>query len=184
MRTHRLAIFALIALGALALAGCYDGNSTADTVAPVMISTDVTLGPTFSVMSANLDVTVPTLTFNSKAKSPTGKLSAQDDVTLTEWVTTCSRTDGGTVASPQSTKFRTVYVAAGGSATLADTSIFPHELFQQVPLVQLLPGNDGFDKETGKTNIRQQLHVEVFGKTVAGKSVSTSFDVTIEFSYQ
>ena len=184
MRTHRLAIFALIGLGALALAGCYGGNDSADTVAPVMITTDVTVGPTFSIMSANLDVTVPTLTFNSKAKSPTAKLSVQDDVTLTEWVTTCSRTDGATVASPQSRKFRTVYISAGGSATLADTSIFPHELFQQVPLVQLLPGNDGFDKETGKTNIRQQLHVEVFGKTVAGRDVSTSFDVTIDFSYQ
>jgi hypothetical protein len=183
MRTHRLAIFALIGLGALALAGCYDGNSTADTVAPVIISTDVTLGPTFSVMRAELDVTVPTLTFNSKAKSPTGKLSAQDDVTLTEWVTTCTRADGGTVASPEWRKYRTVYVAAGGASSLADTSIFPSEYFQKMPLAQLLPGGTGFDQETGQTNIRQRLHVEVFGKTVAGRDVSTSFDVTINFSY-
>jgi hypothetical protein len=182
MRTYRLAVFALIALGALGVAGC-GANRSADTAAPVLIITDVTLGPTFCLVSANVDITVPTLTFNSRGKSPHSTLSAQDDVVLTEWVTTCSRTDGGTVVSPQSRKFRTVYVAAGGSASLADTSIFPHELFQQLPLLQLFPENGGFDKETGKTNIRQKLHVEVFGKTVAGKTVSTSFDVTIDFSY-
>jgi len=183
MRTHRLAIFALIGLGALALAGCYDGNSTADTVAPVMITTDLTLAPTFSVMSGGADVTVPTLTFTSRAKSPSATLSQQDDVTLTEWVTTCTRADGGTVASPEWRKYRTVYVASGGTASLVDTSIFPSEYFQKMPLAQLLLGGTGFDQETGQTNIRQRLHVEVFGKTVAGRDVSTSFDVTINFTY-
>ena len=37
------------------------------------------------------------------------------------------------------------------------------------PLNQLFPENGGFDKETGKHNIRQRLHIEIFGKTVAGK---------------
>jgi hypothetical protein len=52
-----------------------------------------------------------------------------------------------------------------------------------MPLVQLLPGNDGFDKETGKTNIRQRLHIEIFGKTVAGKQISVAFDVDVNFVY-
>ena len=53
MRTHRLAVFALIALGALALAGCYGSNETADTEAPVFLSEDITEGP------ADVDISVP-----------------------------------------------------------------------------------------------------------------------------
>jgi len=53
----------------------------------------------------------------------------------------------------------------------------------QPPLHQLYPANGGFDKETNKTNIRQRLHIEVFGKTVAGKKVSLVFDVNLNFFY-
>jgi hypothetical protein len=184
MRTHRLAIFALIGLGALALAGCYDGNSTADTVAPVFLSVNIPEGVADVDISVPIDVIIPTMTINSHAKSPSVKLSAQDDVILTEWVTTCTRTDGGTIASPVFHNFNlTVYVGAGGAASLTNFRIFPSDYFKQAPLVQLFPENGGYDKETNKTNIRQRLHIEVFGKTVAGKAVSLAFDVNLNFFY-
>ena len=183
MRTHRLAIFALIGLGALALAGCYDGNSTADTVAPVFLSVNIPeLNPEVSI-SKGADVAVATVTFASKAKSPTGTLSAQDDVILSEWVVTCTRTDGGTMASPQWQNSYTVYVPAGGSAPVTNLRVFPAEYFQQAPLYQLFPQNGGFDKETNKTNIRQRLHIEGFGQTVAGKKISVAFDLNFNFAY-
>jgi hypothetical protein len=184
MRTHRLAIFALIGLGALALAGCYDGNSTADTEAPVFLSTTVEPGPAEVSMSAGADVTIEALTITSHPKSPSVTLSAQDDVILTQWVVTCTRTDGGTVASPQWQNFYTAYVPANGTATLANYRIFPAEYFSQAPLYQLFPQNGGIDKETSNTNIRQKLHIEIFGKTVAGKAISVAFDVNLKFAYQ
>ena len=183
MRTHRLAIFALIGLGALAMAGCYNGNSTADTSAPVFLSTTVEPGPAEVSMSAGADITIEVLTITSHAKSPSVTLSAQDDVILTEWVITCSRTDGGTVASPQWQNFYTAYVPANGTATLGNYRIFPANYFSQAPLYQLFPENGGFDKETSNTNIRQRLHIEVFGKTVAGKAISVAFDVNLNFVY-
>ena len=183
MRTHRLAIFALIGLGALALAGCYDGNSTAETEAPVFLSSQVQPGPADVVMSGGVDVTIENLIISSHAKSPSVTLSAQQDVLLTDWVITPIRTDGGTVASPQWQNSYSVYVPAGGSTSVANYRIFPAEYFQQAPLYQLFPENGGYDKETNKTNIRQRLHIEVFGKTVAGKAVSLVFDVNLNFVY-
>ena len=185
MRTHRLAIFALIGLGALAMAivGCYDGNSTADTVAPVFLSSQVQPGPADVVMSGGVDVTIENLIISSHAKSPSVTLSAQQDVLLTDWVITPIRSDGGTMASPQWQNSYSVYVPAGGSTSVLNYRIFPAEYFLQPPLYQLFPGNGGFDKETGNTNIRQRLHIEVFGKTVAGKAVSLVFDVNLNFVY-
>jgi len=184
MKTHRLAVFALIALGALAMAGCYDGNETADTEAPVFLSQNITEGVADVEISVLTDVVIPNMTVQSHPKSPSVVLSPQDDVILSEWVVTCVRTDGGTAVSPAWHNFnQTVYVPAGGNANLLNYRIFPFEYFSQPPLHLLYPANGGFDPETGKTNIRQRLHIEVFGKTVAGKKVSLVFDVNLNFFY-
>jgi hypothetical protein len=182
MRTYRLAVFALIALGALGVAGC-GGNRSANTEAEVFLSTQVQPGPADVVMSGGLDVTIDTLTITSHPKSPTVVLSAQDDAILDQWVVTCTRTDGGTVASPSWQNFYTVYIPANGSTQLSNYRIFPADYFLQAPLYQLFPGNGGFDKETGNTNIRQKLHIEIFGKTVAGKKISAVLDVNLNFTY-
>jgi hypothetical protein len=184
MRTHRLAVFALIALGALALAGCYGSNESADTEAPVFLSENITEGPADVDISVPVDVVIPTMTIQSHGKSPSAVLSAQDDVVLTDWVMTCTRTDGGTVVSPVAHDFNlTVYVPAGGTANLKNFVIFHSENFNQAPLYQLFPANGGFDPETNKRNIRQRVHVEVYGKTIAGKKVSLPFDVNLNFFY-
>jgi hypothetical protein len=183
MRTQRLAVFALIALGTLAMAGCYGGNATANTVAPVMLSEEITQGPADVDVSVLADVTIENMTITSTPKSPSADMSQQQDVTLTEWVITPSRTDGGTVASPQWTNYYSVYVPAGGSTTVNNYRIFPADYFLQSPLYQLFPANGGYDKETGKPNIRQRLHIEVFGKTNAGRAVSLAFDVNLNFFY-
>jgi hypothetical protein len=182
MRTYRLALFLPVALAALLVSGC-GSNDSAKTEAEVVLSATQQPGPADVPMSAGGDVTITTLIITSKAKSPSAVLSQQDDAVLNDWVVTCTRTDGGTVASPQWRNFETVYVPANGTANLQNYRIFPAEYFQQPPLFQLLPGNGGFDKETGKTNIRQRLHVEIFGKTVAGKSISVAFDVNLNFFY-
>ncbi len=183
MKIHRLATFALLALGALGLIGCYGGTHSADTEAPVVLSENITEGPAEVDISVPVDVIIPNMTINSKAKAPNGVLSQQDDVTLTDWVITPVRTDGGTIASPQWQNFYSVFVPAGGTATVQNYRIFPSEFFKQPPLIQLFPENGGVDKETAKRNIRQRLQIEVFGKTVGGKAVSLIFDVNLNFFY-
>jgi hypothetical protein len=180
MKSLRLYALAILALGAL-IVGCSGGNHSADTEAPVILSVDITGGPADLNISCDPDLTISSMSIKSQAKAPNATLSTQDDVKLTEWVVTPVRTDGGTVASPQWRNYYNVYIPAGGSATLSNYRIYPAEYYRQPPLNQLLPENAGFDKETGSRNIREKLHIEIFGKTVGGAAVSVAFDVTIRF---
>jgi hypothetical protein len=180
MRTMRLTTLAILSLGVLFL-GCSGGNKTAETEAPVFLSVDIPSGPADVNISCEPDLTIPSFTIKSTSKAPNVTLGPQDDAKLTEWVITPVRTDGGTVASPQWRNYYNVYVPAGGSAAVSNYRIYPAEYYRQPPLNQLLPENAGYDKETGNRNIRQKLHIEVFGKTVAGAAVSVAFDITIQF---
>lgn len=183
MKSMRLSAIVILVLAA-ALASCTSGNHSADTEAPVILSADITQGPAdVNMFCEPFDVTIPAMSIKSQAKSPSVELSQQADVRLTEWVVTATRTDGGTVASPQWRNYYNVNVPAGGSASLSNYRIFPAEFFRQPPLNQLLAENSGYDKETGQKNIRQRLDIEIFGKTVGGAAVSVKIPVTLRFYY-
>lgn len=168
---------------ALALAGCSAGNHSADEEAPVILTVDVREGPADVNIAVPQDVAIGQMEIKSQAKAPGTTLGPQADVILTEWVITPVRSDGGTVASPQWREFRNVTVPAGGTVSLENYRVFPAEYFNQQPLVQLFPQNGGVDRETGKTNIRQRLQIQVFGKTVSGRRVTLRFDWNLNFFY-
>ena len=182
MKSNRLALFVLFAVAVLGIAGC-GNNTSSKTEAEVFLSQNITQGPADVDMSVPADVSIANMTITSHAKSPTMVLSQQDDAILTDWTVTSSRSDGGTVASPVWHNYYQIYVPAGGTASLQNYRIFPAEFFRQPPLLQLFPENGGIDKETGNRNIRQRLHIAIYGKTVAGKSVSIEFDVNLNFFY-
>jgi hypothetical protein len=184
MKMSRLVAIVTLALAAGLLLGCTSGNSSANSEAQVVLSANIQQGPADVDISVPVDVTIGNLTINSQAKSPDVTLSQQQDVNLTEWVVTCTRSDGGTIASPQWTNYYVVYVPKGGSASLQNFRIFPSDYFTQPPLSQLFPENGGIDKETGKRTIRQKLQVTIYGKTVSGDKVEVSFPVNLNFYYQ
>jgi len=182
MRIHRFALVLTVALALLGLVGC-GGNDSRNTEAPVFLSVDIREGVADVDVSVPVDVTMGRLIITSQAKSPDEELSQQQDVHLSEWVVTPVRTDGGTTASPVWRNFYTVYIPAGGSATLENYRIFPSDYFRQAPLLYLFPANGGFDPETAQRNIRQRLQIEVFGRTIAGQDISLRFDVNVNFFY-
>jgi len=182
MKPYRLAVIVLLAIAVTGLVGC-SGNSSAKTEADVYLTQTVEPGPAEVSVSSGLDVTIDTLTISSQFKNPDAlPTGTQSDVILDQWVVTCSRTDGGTVASPQWTNYYQVYVPAGAKATLKNYRIFPSEYFLQPPLNQLLV-YPYLDSETGQSNIRQKLHIAIYGKEVSGKKVSLEFDVNLNFYY-
>ncbi len=182
MRTSRAVALCWIAAAVLVFAGC-TGNHSADEEAAVMLSCSITEGPADQPVNSLEDVNIGSMTIRSQAKSPEFTLSQQQDVWLTEWVVTPSRSDGGTIASPEWRNYYSVFVAAGGSASVQNYRIFPAAYYTEAPLNQLFPWNGGLDKETGKDEIRQRLHIDVYGKTVSGKRVVLRFDVDIRFYY-
>ena len=161
------------------------GNSTMnDTEAVVFLTADVTqYNPEVNIALA-ADVTITSMTITSHPKDPDGDLTSNQDVNLNRWVITPVREDGGATASPQWQIDQHVYVPAGGDASLSNYRVFPQEYFYELPLSHLFPQNGGVDPETGHSNIRQGLKIEIFGTTVSGKSVKCGpFTVSFNFYY-
>ncbi len=173
---------ALVVLAAVAL-GC-GGNSTLNEDKPtVYLAVEITeYNPDISI-SQSADVTITNMSIKSFLKNPAGGPSNAQDVRLTRWVVDPYRTDGGTVASPRWVHDIDVYVAAGGEASLENYRVYPAEYFRHAPLVYLFPENGGVDPETGQTNIRQTLKIEIFGTTMGGKSISVVTRVAFNFFY-
>ncbi len=179
-RLVQLCALLVLAAGAVACGG----NSTLnETEAPVYLTAEVKEYNQDVQMSTSGDVGITKLEIHSFSKDPNAVLTSAEDVRLTRWVVNAVRTDGGTKASPQWIYDVDVYVPAGGTASLENYRVFPAEYFQQPPLSYLLPENGGVDPETGNTNIRQTLQVEIFGTTSGGKSISVKFNVGFNFTY-
>lgn len=181
MKPYRLALIVLFVVAVTGLVGCSNNNS-AKTEADVYLSEGVQPGPAEVSVSSGADVIIPTLTITSHSKNPGAALTQQEDVILNQWVVTSTRTDGGTVASPQWTNYYQVYVPAGGTASISNYRIFPSEYYLQPPLNQLLVW-PYLDKETNNPFIRQRLHIAIYGKEVSGKNISLEFDVNLKFMF-
>ena len=175
----------VVLLSLLAAALSCGGNSTLnETEAVVFLTANVTqYNPDINI-GVQTDVTIQSMTITSHPKDPNGSLTSNQDVNLERWVITPTRIDGGTTASPQWQVDQHVYVPAGGNASLNNYRVFPAEYFHELPLSNLLPENGGFDPETGQSNIRQSMRIEIFGTTVSGKSVKCGpFNVSFNFFY-
>ena len=172
------------ALALMLMAVSCGGNSTLDnTVTTVYLTVEVTENnPDIDICIQAMDVEVGNMNITSQLKDPTGTVTANQDVTLSRWVITPSRTDGGSTTSPEWSYDQTVFVPSGGSADLENYRIYPLEYLNELPLSYLLPENGGFDPETGNTNIRQSLELVIYGETVAGKNIAT-LPVPIAFNF-
>ena len=180
----RIPQLCFVAALALLAASC-GGNSTLDdTESSVVISVEVEeYNPEVDICgSAGFDVAVSRMNVFSNPKAPGGTLGPNNDVNITRWVVTPSRSDGGTTASPEWVIDQGVYVPAGGTTELLNWRVYPAENFLVLPLSNLLPENGGFDPETGSRNIRQTLRVQLFGQTISGKAVSST-PVNIAFNF-
>jgi hypothetical protein len=159
---------------AVAVVSCGGNSSLDNSVATVVLTVTIAQNqPDIDVCTQVTDVEVSSIEITSNPKDPGGSSSTNQDVTLTRWVIKPYRTDGGSTASPEWSYDQSVFVPAGGSASLENFSVYPLEFLDEVPLAYLFPVNGGFDPETGNTNIRQSLELQIFGRTVSGKSVAT-----------
>jgi hypothetical protein len=166
----------LVFLAALALlAASCGGNSTLDdTESAVVLTVEIDeYNPEIDVCTQTADMTVSKMSVNSNPKAPGQTLGTNNDVTITRWVITPDRTDGGTTPSPQWIIDQGVFVPADGTTELDNWRVYPAENFYVPPLSSLFPENGGLDPETGSPIIRQALWLEMFGRTVSGKAVST-----------
>lgn len=175
---------ALLACLSLVVLSC-GGNSTLDnTEAEVVLTVDIEeYNPDIDIcLFAGIDMAISDMSIESRAKSPVANIGPNQDVNLTRWVVTPYRTDGGATASPQWTYDQAVFVPAGGQADLENYRIYPAENFNVEPLLWLYSEYGGVDPETGNTNIRQSLQLQLFGRTISGKAVATE-PIPVAFNF-
>jgi len=159
------------------------GNTSLDNdEAVVWLTSEIVLyTPDIDICTQNFDVVISQMDITSHIKGGV-TVSAAQDVTLTRWVIEPYRTDGGTTASPNWINDASVYVPAGGNASLSDWRVFPVEYFYVPPLSYLLPENGGFDPETGGRNTRQSLRLVLYGRTSGGTEIATQ-PISIAFNF-
>jgi hypothetical protein len=169
---------------AMLLSSCGGNSRLDDTEAAVVLTVELEeYNPDIDICDGSgFDVAISKMNVFSNAKEPGGVLGSNQDVNITRWVVTPVRTDGGSTASPEWVIDQGVLVPAGGDVVLENWRVYPAEYFEILPLSNLLPQNGGFDPETGNTNIRQSLWLEMFGRTVSGKAVSTEA-IPIAFNF-
>lgn len=178
--TSKIAVIAV--MGALALS-CGGNSDLNDGESPVILTVEITLyDPEIAICGRNWDVDITSMTVTSDPKVRGYPTSPNQNVIINRWEITPYRTDGGTTASPRWVHDMTVNVPSGGSANLGNYRVYPWENLNDLPLSNLFPENGGVDPETGNTNIRQSLKLQMFGKTVSGHSVAT-VPIMIPFNF-
>ena len=164
---------------AILCAGCGGSSALDNETVPVFLTVEIReYNPEVNLCTAGgpnggADLTIADMVVQSQPKDPGGTLTANQDVTLTEWEVSPRRTDGGTVVSPDWVNPVGVYVAAGGQAALENYRVYPNEYLSHSPFIYLLPENGGVDPETGEIIIRESLRLVLHGRTVSGEPIST-----------
>jgi len=171
---YRLLTMCFLTAGLMAVAGCSGSSALDNSGAAVFLTVELEhYDPEINLCIETEDLTISTLKINSRPKNPAEALTSNQDVNLNEWVVTVRRIDDGTVTSPDWTNAVSVFVPAGGIATLENYRVYPEEYLDDPPFNYLFPENGGVDPETGNLFVREALHLVINGRVVSGKTIST-----------
>lgn len=95
------------------------------------------------------------------------------------------RTDGGTqVPAPFVRSIDSLLTVGGGAQSLSNFLAFEQSALDQAPFAALLPNNGGRDPLTGRSTIRMDVILEIFGQTLAGDNVYDATRVPLDFCFQ
>jgi hypothetical protein len=164
---------ALVVVLVAALPGC-STNTQGDSASPVFLVGQFTLLPVDKCVNDATPLQFQTTTLNSVIKNPAVTSTQFLDTQVDGYTVVWTRVDGGTVASPTQFFPGDLVVPAGGQSTLTNYPYMSADSLIRPPLDQLFPFNGGFDKETGKAEIRQAGNVTWSGHTLSGQPVTSS----------
>lgn len=106
------------------------------------------------------------------------------DVRISRYRVSYVRTDGGTlVPAPFVRSIDNILIAGAGAASLSGFQAFEPDAFNQAPFAALFPNNGGRDPQTGRTTIKMELILEIFGQTLAGDAVYDATRVPLDFCF-
>lgn len=159
----------LLILGVLPFGGCSEMEQETAPVELIATSTqNVTL-----IDILNPPTNLGTVQVQARVKRSDTTDTRFLDVRLTTYRISYRRTDGGTLIPEPLIRPTSGIVPVGGAGTpLNDILILSLDQLTQAPFAALLPQNGGRDPETGRSSIRMQVVIDIFGETLAGDEVS------------
>jgi hypothetical protein len=119
---------------------------------------------------------------NNQVNLPTD--NRLNDIVVDRYKVSYIRTDGGTALPASFVRSISTTVFAGGTADIFTRFlVFEPDAVRQAPFAALLPVNGNRDPETGKSFIKMDVILEIFGTTLAGERVSGSTRIPLTFCY-
>jgi hypothetical protein len=176
----------MVVLAAAALSCSNEITKSASPVELVVTNTQALQHIDLQPGATNCDKNVGTIDIRAILKNPASGTSQQfNDVRIKSYHVSYVRTDGGShVPAPFTRSIDLLVPASGASTGLGQFVILQADAITQAPFVSLLPTNGGRDTETGRSTIRMDVVVQVFGETLAGSNVSGTTRFPLDFCYQ
>ncbi len=149
-------------------------NKQGETESPVFLTVDLTDQAGLTNIIPARTLTIPTMTVSSHLKNPSAPDTAGfATVQLADYTVTYRRADGGTIVPPVQQFAVGQTLLSGGSVVLSDFPVLSQTAMAEGPLRPAAAFNGGFDRETGKTEIRMYYDIVFFGQTVSGFRVQS-----------
>lgn len=184
MRTWiRLAAFGAM----LSLVAC--SSEISKSASPIeLIATNTQVLNRIDILSGaqNCNQNIGTIELQAIVKNPSsGSTNTTfEQVKLTNYTVTYTRTDGGKLVPASFTRTISGLLTPGGGATsLNNFLILTPEALLAAPFAALQPQNGGRDPDTLSPTIHMNVTVTVFGQTLAGDNVSASTTFPLDFCY-
>jgi hypothetical protein len=188
--TRKLASIVTVALLGAAMLSCKEINRQSAPVHLVLSTTQILQQIDLKPSAANCNQSIGTVLIqnvliqNTQAPANLPTNSTLDDVLITEYRISYTRTDGGTSIPAPFTRSISLSVPLGSAgANLGTFLAFQPDALSQAPFAALLPQNGGRDPQTGRSVVQMNIVLEVFGSTMAGERVSGSTRIPLDFCY-
>jgi hypothetical protein len=135
-------------------------------------------------LAENCNQNIATVNIRAILKSPIEEVNQQfNNVRITRYRVSYVRTDGGSLVPASFVRSIDLFIEAGGASDLGSFLAFQSEALSQAPFAALLPQNGGRDPETGRTTVRMDVILDLFGETLAGSNVAGRTRIPLDFCY-
>jgi hypothetical protein len=175
----------LAAAVVVALASWSCSSELADSAAPVelVVTNAQNLSRIDLAGGTRCDENIATVSMQAIAKN--GNVTGSFvDVRVTRYRVSYVRTDGGTqVPAPFVRSIDNLLTTGGGAQGLTNFLAFEPQATSQAPFAALQPNNGGRDPQTGRSTIKMEIILEIFGRTLAGDDVYDATRVPVDFCY-
>lgn len=179
--TMKLTILALAALLVMSCSG-----DLADNAAPVELVVTHSQNLSHLDLAPNddpdCDEQIGTITMQVFAKRPDTNTGTLTQVRVNRYRVSYRRTDGGTRVPASFVRSIDTLIGVGESQG-SNFTVLQSDALNQAPFASLLPQNGGVDAETGRSIVRLEVILEVYGETLAGDNVYDSTAFPLEFCY-